>query len=133
MDKQIKILIVDDSVFMRNVLKNILTNAGYSYYVEGSNGNEALKLAEAEKPDLILLDLIMPEMGGIDVLKKIGGKERIIIISAVGQDSMVDEAKQYGAKSYIIKPFDINQVVDTVTAVMSKAGAKEEKSEEAEN
>lgn len=117
--KNSKILISDDSVFMRNVLKTILQNDGFSNFVEANNGEEALKQNEAEKPELILLDLIMPKIGGIDVLKNIGKLAKVIVISAVGQDAVIAEAKTLGAKGFIIKPFDNKQVLEEVNKVLS--------------
>ena len=118
MDKNIKILIVDDSIFMRNVLKNILVTAGYSQFIEGGTGIEAISLIADQKPNLVLLDLIMPEMGGIEVLKQVGKTQKIVVISAVGQDKIIEEAKTLGASGYIIKPFDINQVIHEIEAAM---------------
>jgi len=120
MDTNTKVLIIDDSAFMRNVLKNILTGAGLSIFFEAENGKEGIEKFEQEKPDLVLLDIIMPEMGGLDVLKEIGSKGNFLVVSAVGQDKVIDEAKVLGAKGYIVKPFDINQVVTEVTKALAK-------------
>lgn len=120
MDKsQVKILLTDDSEFMRNVLKNILSNEGYVNFIEAGDGAEALSKITAEKPDLVLLDLIMPNLGGIDVVKKVGQQVKIIIVSAVGQDKILAEAKSYGAKDYIIKPFDNAKVIEIVNKVLA--------------
>jgi two-component system chemotaxis response regulator CheY len=116
--KNTKILIVDDSVFMRTVLKNILENDGYKDFFEAGNGNEALEKIKAENPDLVLLDVIMPEKGGIDVLKEVGITSKIIMISAVGQDKIMEEARSLGAKGYIIKPFDNKLVSEEVKKVL---------------
>lgn len=109
-----KILLADDSAFMRNVLKNILQNAGFTNFVEAENGVQALAKIASEKPDLVLLDLIMPEKGGIDVLKEAGKIQKFLVISAVGQESVIQEAMTLGAKGFIIKPFDNKQVIDEV-------------------
>ena len=116
--KDAHILLVDDSAFMRNVLKNILENEGYSDFAEAGDGKEALKEIKSKKPDLVLMDVIMPEMGGIDVIKQIGKDLKVIIVSAVGQDKVVEEAKGHGAVGYIVKPFDNAQVVEEVTKVL---------------
>mgnify|MGYP001570688122 CR=1 FL=1 len=108
-----KILIADDSLFMRNVLKSILSKEDHDL-IEAENGEETLKKFDSEKPDLVLLDIIMPEVDGIEVLKKIGKKVKVIVISAVGQKKMVDEAKELGALDYIVKPFDNARVLETV-------------------
>jgi two-component system, chemotaxis family, chemotaxis protein CheY len=107
-----KILISDDSQFMRGVLKDIL--ATDHDIVEAQNGKEALEKIESDKPDLVLLDIIMPEVDGIEVLKKIGKQEKVVVISAVGQEKMVEEAKGLGALDYIVKPFDSEKVMETV-------------------
>jgi len=93
-----KILIADDSAFMRSVLKNILAKEGYNDTIEAVDGVDALKKIEEEKADLLLLDIIMPNLDGIGVLKKIpAGKIKVIVISAVGQEKMMNEAKSLGA------------------------------------
>ncbi|MBP7859519.1 response regulator [Patescibacteria group bacterium] len=109
-----KILTVDDSAFMRKVLSDILTKNGHSV-IEAENGVQALEVYTEQKPDLVLLDIIMPEEDGISVLKKItplGAKA--IIISAVGQDDMIQQAKTSGALDYIVKPFEETAVIATI-------------------
>lgn len=115
MKENAKILLVDDSAFMRSVLKNILSEAGMKNFEEAENGKEALEKIEKFNPDLMLMDLIMPEMGGIEVLKQIGKTQKIIVISAVGQEKIIEEAKELGALSFIVKPFDNDQVVNEVS------------------
>jgi two-component system, chemotaxis family, chemotaxis protein CheY len=117
--KDLKVLLVDDSAFMRNVLKNILENDGFKQFSEAENGKEALEKIESEKPDLVLLDIIMPEMGGMDVIKQVGKETNIIVISAVGQDKVVEEAKTSGAKGYIVKPFDNKKVLEEVNNTLA--------------
>lgn len=120
-----KILITDDSLFMRNVLKDILVKAlgapekGSCKILEAASGDEALKQFKREKPDLILLDIIMPEGEdeGIRVLRtvmKSDPNQRVIMITAVGQDVMKEKCKKLGAMDYIMKPFDEELVVETV-------------------
>jgi two-component system, chemotaxis family, chemotaxis protein CheY len=111
-----KILIADDSQFMRGVLKDIVCTEGHEC-VEAQTGKEVLDKYESEKPDLLLLDIIMPEMDGVEVLKKIGKNVKIIVISAVGQEKMVEEAKELGALDYIVKPFDSRKVTETIKAI----------------
>jgi two-component system, chemotaxis family, chemotaxis protein CheY len=108
-----KVLISEDSQFMRGVLKDALSSEGYEL-MEAENGKEALEKFESEKPNLVLLDIIMPEVDGIEVLKKIGKSAKVIVISAVGQEKMVEEAKELGAVDYIVKPFDNNKVLEAV-------------------
>jgi two-component system chemotaxis response regulator CheY len=105
------ILLVDDSQFMRRVLRDILESAGYMSISEATNGKDALQKIQEKKPNFIFLDIIMPEMNGIDLLKSLGGTIPALVVSAVGQDSVVDEAKHFGAKDYIVKPFEKEEVI----------------------
>ena len=118
MDK--KILIVDDSAFMRKVLRDIFESAGYSNFIEASNGREAIEKWRKEKPDFMFLDVIMPEMNGMDVLREIGKEAKVIIVSAVGQKDMIDEAKALGAIDYVVKPFDRDQVLEKAQRYIQK-------------
>jgi two-component system, chemotaxis family, chemotaxis protein CheY len=113
-----KILITEDSQFMRGMLKDILSGENHELF-EAQNGKEALDTVEKENPDLVLLDVIMPEVDGIEVLKKIGKKTKVIVISAVGQEKMVDEAKELGALDYLVKPFENEKVLETVRKAIS--------------
>lgn len=114
-----KILIADDSQFMRKVLSDILTKNGYTEIVEAADGNETIAKFTQEKPDLVLLDIIMPEVDGMAVLKDIVPKgAKAIVVSAVGQDEMIAQAKTLGALGYIVKPFEEKQVVEEVTKVL---------------
>lgn len=103
---------------MRKVLKDILVVGGYTDIVECIDGKECMAKYTLEKPDLILLDIIMPEMDGLAVLKKIGHEAKIVVISAVGQEKMVEEAKKLGVLNYIVKPFDNNKVLEAVRAAL---------------
>jgi len=106
-----KILIVDDSPVMRKVLRDTLEGAGYVNLSEATNGRDAMDLYATEKPDLIFLDIIMPDISGMDVLREIGKGAKVVVVSAVGQNAMIDTAKKLGALDYIIKPFDQEQVL----------------------
>ena len=111
------ILIADDSLFMRRILKDILSEQ-YEV-IEADSGAKALEQFEKEKPDLVLLDIIMPagEEEGITVLRSIMEKyleARVIMITAVGQDAIIEECRKLGAKDYIVKPFDAKMVDETV-------------------
>lgn len=117
--KNVKILLADDSAFMRNVLKNILQNEGYENFVEAHDGNDALEKISSEKPDLVLLDLIMPEKGGIEILKEVGKFKKVLVISAIGQETVIKEAKDFGALGFIVKPFDNKQVIEEVTKALA--------------
>lgn len=111
------ILIVDDAAFMRMVIKNILTKEGYEIAGEANDGKEAVALYNELKPALVLLDITMPEMDGIEALKKIIAADpsaKVVMCSALGQSSMVIEAIQAGAKDYIVKPFQPDRVIEAV-------------------
>jgi two-component system chemotaxis response regulator CheY len=118
MNTKAKILLADDSAFMRKVLIDILTEEGFSNFMECGTGKECLAKIESEKPDLLLLDIIMPEIDGLEVLKSVGKRVNTIIISAVGQESMIAEAKQNGAKGYLVKPFEKKAVVAEIQKVL---------------
>lgn len=112
-----KILIADDSLFMRKMLKDILSDK-YEI-VEAETGAKAQKQVEKEKPDLVLLDIIMPEgeEEGLKVLQKIkktDPKVKVVMITAIGQDVIIEECKKRGADAHIVKPFDAKQVTETV-------------------
>lgn len=115
MDKSQKILIADDSAFMRKMLRSLLEEAGYKNCIEAENGKDAVSKVQSEKPGLVMMDIIMPEMGGIDAMKQIGTSAKVIVVSAVGQDAMVKEATAAGAIGYINKPFDKTAVLDAVS------------------
>jgi two-component system, chemotaxis family, chemotaxis protein CheY len=115
-----KILIVDDAVFMRVVIKDVLTTENYEL-IEAENGREALEKIETEKPDLVLLDIIMPDMDGIAVLQKIGVSTKVIVISSVGQEVMIKEAKRLGAMDYILKPLDVSNDKEKVLSSIKNA------------
>lgn len=111
-----KILVVDDATFMRNILKNILTRNGYEV-VEAKNGLELLQVYQEQRPDLVTLDITMPEMNGLTALKKlreIDPSAKVVMCSAMGQQAMVMEAIQNGAKDFLVKPFNAERVLETV-------------------
>lgn len=117
-----KILIADDSLFMRMTLRNNLI--GEYEIVEADSGAEALEQFEKEKPDLVLLDIVMPqgEEEGIRVLKEImknHPQAQVVMITAVGQEAILEECKKLGAKDYIVKPFDEKLVNETVEKYLS--------------
>mgnify|MGYP006310519261 CR=1 FL=1 len=111
------ILLVDDAAFMRINLKNILEKAGYEVVGQAENGKEAIKKYKDLEPDLVTMDITMPEMDGIEAVKKIreiNSEANIIMCSAMGQQSMVVEAIEAGAKDFIVKPFDDDRVIEAV-------------------
>ena len=112
-----RVLIVDDAMFMRMMLKDILSKNGYEVVGEAANGKEAIDKYIELRPDLVLLDITMPEMDGIEALKKIKmiePKAKIIMCSAMGQQNMVIEAIQNGAIDFIVKPFQQNRVLESL-------------------
>ena len=109
------ILICDDAAFMRMMIKDILTKNGYNVAGEAENGFKEVN------PDLVLMDITMPEMDGIQALKeikKIDGGAKVIMCSAMGQQAMVIESIQAGAKDFIVKPFQAERVIEAVKKVV---------------
>ncbi|TFG26487.1 MAG: response regulator [Promethearchaeota archaeon] len=113
-----KVMIVDDAGFTRAMLKNIINDTKYAEVVgEAKNGNEAINLYKKLKPDMVTMDLIMPEMGGLEAIKnimKIDKKAFIIVVSAIGQQELILEATKIGAKDFIRKPFKKEQVMEII-------------------
>ena len=115
------ILICDDAAFMRMMIKDILTKNGYNVAGEAENGARAVEKYNELKPDLVLMDITMPEMDGIQALKKIRGNDPsalVIMCSAMGQQAMVIESIQAGAKDFIVKPFQADRVLEAVRKVV---------------
>lgn len=116
-----KVLIVDDTKFMRDILKNILKKKELEVIGEAANGKEAVLKYQELKPDLVTMDIIMPEMDGIEAVKKImqiDPSARILMCSAMGQQALVIEAIQSGAKDFVIKPFQPARVLEAVDRAM---------------
>ena len=115
------ILICDDAAFMRMMIKDILTKNGYNIAGEAENGAKAVERYAEVKPDLVLMDITMPEMDGIAALKKIKELDpnaSVIMCSAMGQQAMVIESIQSGAKDFIVKPFQADRVIEAVRKVL---------------
>ena len=115
------ILICDDAAFMRMMIKDILTKNGYNIAGEAENGAKAIEKYAELKPDLVLMDITMPEMDGIEALKKIKASDpnaSVIMCSAMGQQAMVIESIQSGAKDFIVKPFQADRVIEAVQKVV---------------
>lgn len=103
-----KVLIVDDAAFMRYMIKSTVVNNGYEVVGEAKNGLEAIKMYTGLKPDIVTMDITMPDMTGIEALKeiiKIDPSAKVIMVSAMGQEAMVKEAIISGAKNFIVKPY----------------------------
>jgi two-component system chemotaxis response regulator CheY len=112
-----KVLIVDDSLFMRAVIKDALEKAGYEIAGEAANGESAIDMALELNPDVVTLDNILPDMLGTDILniyKKEGLKAKVILISAVGQESVIEQGMSLGAHAYIVKPFTAEQLAKAI-------------------
>lgn len=111
------ILICDDAAFMRMMIKDILTKNGYDVAGEAENGQVAVDKYSEVKPDLVMMDITMPEKNGIEALKEIKAKDpsaNVIMCSAMGQQAMVIESIQAGAKDFIVKPFVADRVIEAV-------------------
>ena len=116
-----RILIIDDAKLMRMTLNNILKKANHEVVGEGKNGNEAIELYRQLKPDLVTMDITMPIMDGIEAVKRIKKEfpeAKIIMCSAMGQQKLVVEAIEAGAKDFIIKPFDELRVAELVKCIL---------------
>ncbi|MGB9903156.1 MAG: response regulator [Desulfotomaculales bacterium] len=121
-----KILIVDDAAFMRMMIKNIITKHGYEVAGEAENGKQAVSLYSEVKPDLVTMDITMPEMDGIESVKAIRAIDKeanIIMISAMGQQAMVMDAIQAGARDFIVKPFQQERVIQAIERALNRPRA----------
>ena len=117
-----KVLIVDDAAFMRMMIKDILSKNGLEVAGEAENGQIAVNKYKELKPDLVTMDITMPEMDGIAALKQIlseDGKAKVVMSSAMGQQQTVIEAIQAGAKDFIVKPFKPERVIEAITKVIN--------------
>jgi two-component system chemotaxis response regulator CheY len=121
--KKVTFVITDDAVFMRTLLKKIIEQSeNYEVVGEAANGIEAIKKAEECRPDILTLDITMPEMDGIRAVPeilKVSPKTRVIMVSAMGQQAMVIEAIRQGAKDFVVKPFDKSGVYRSIRNVLS--------------
>lgn len=116
-----KVLIVDDAAFMRMMIKDILQKNGFEVIGEASNGIEAVNLYKKERPDVVTMDITMPDMDGIEAVKEIrafDASAKIIMCSAMGQQSMVMDAIKSGAKDFIVKPFQADRVLEAIRKVV---------------
>ncbi len=116
----IKMLVVDDSLFMIQMLKNILPKDRFEVIGEASTGREAIERYNELNPDLVTMDITMPDMDGIAAVKeilKINSEAKVIMCSAMGQKPMIKEALEAGAKDFIVKPFDSAKIVNTLSSI----------------
>ena len=115
------VLVCDDAVFMRTMIGDILTQAGLEVVGEADSGIQAVEKYKALRPDLVTMDIIMPEMGGIDAVKAITDfdpQARVLMCSAMGQQALVQEALQAGARDFVVKPFQPSRVLEAVQRVL---------------
>ena len=116
------VLVCDDAVFMRTMVSDILSQAVFTVVGEAENGKQAVEKYQQLKPDLVTMDIIMPEMGGIEAVKKITQMDpgaRILMCSAMGQQALVQEALQAGARDFVVKPFQPSRVLEAVQRVLA--------------
>ena len=115
------VLVCDDAVFMRTLLADILTQSGFEVIGEAETGVQAIERYKQLRPDLVTMDIVMPDMGGIDAVREItkfDAEARILMCSAMGQQALVVEAIQADAKDFVVKPFQPSRVLEAVQRVM---------------
>ena len=119
----LRVMIVDDALFMRNILKDIFEQAGYEVVAEADNGEEVLPLYHKAAPDLVTMDIIMPRRSGLDALRDLMAADpaaRVIMVSALGQEALVLEAVEAGARDFIVKPFKEAKVLEVARRVTAQ-------------
>lgn len=112
-----KIMLVDDAAFMRMMIKNTLNQGGFDDIIEAKNGAEAVEMYISEQPDLVIMDITMPEKDGIQALKEIkeySASSNVVMCSALGQEKLVLDALKLGAADFIVKPFKPDRIMDAV-------------------
>jgi len=116
-----KIMLVDDAAFMRMMIKDVLSKNGFEICGEAENGAKAIEKFKEVDPDLVIMDITMPEVDGIQAvkeIKKMNSAAKVIMCSAMGQQAMVIEAIQAGAKDFIVKPFQAERIIEAVKKVL---------------
>jgi len=116
-----RVLVCDDAIFMRTMISDILSGAGYEVVGEAETGVQAIERYKELKPDLVTMDIVMPDMGGIDAVREIckgDPNAKILMCSAMGQQALVVEAIQAGAKDFVVKPFQPSRVLEAVQRVL---------------
>ena len=119
-----KVLICDDAIFMRTMVADILRGAGYEVVGEAETGVQAVEKYKSLRPDLVTMDIVMPDMGGIDAVREIRQHDpaaRILMCSAMGQQALVVEAIQAGASDFVVKPFQPSRGLDAVERLLTAA------------
>jgi two-component system chemotaxis response regulator CheY len=115
------VLVCDDAIFMRTMITDILTQAGYEVIGEAESGAQAVEKFRQLRPDLVTMDIVMPDMGGIEAVREIckeNPEARILMCSAMGQQALVVEAIQAGAKDFVVKPFQPSRVLEAVQRLL---------------
>jgi two-component system chemotaxis response regulator CheY len=115
------VLVCDDAIFMRTMISDILSQAGYEVVGEAESGVQAVERYQKLRPDLVTMDIVMPDMGGIDAVREImkfDASAKILMCSAMGQQALVIEAIQAGAKDFVVKPFQPSRVLEAVQRVL---------------
>ncbi|MFL5520195.1 MAG: response regulator, partial [Gemmatimonadales bacterium] len=115
------VLVCDDAIFMRTMITDILNQAGYDIVGEAESGSQAVQRYRDLKPDLVTMDIVMPDMGGIEAVREICKTHpdaKILMCSAMGQQALVVEAIQAGAKDFVVKPFQPSRVLEAVQRVL---------------
>jgi two-component system chemotaxis response regulator CheY len=115
------VLVCDDAIFMRTMISDILSQAGFEVIGEAETGVQAVERFKELKPDLVTMDIVMPDMGGIDAVReimKIDSAAKVLMCSAMGQQALVVEAIQAGAKDFVVKPFQPSRVLEAVQRVL---------------
>ena len=115
------VLVCDDAIFMRTMITDILTQAGYDVIGEAETGAQAVEKYRQLKPDLVTMDIVMPDMGGIEAVREIckdSPQAKILMCSAMGQQALVVEAIQAGAKDFVVKPFQPSRVLEAVQRLL---------------
>lgn len=115
------VLVCDDAIFMRTMISDILTQAGFEVVGEAETGVQAVQRYTELKPDLVTMDIVMPDMGGIDAVREIVALDpeaRVLMCSAMGQQALVVEAIQAGAKDFVVKPFQPSRVLEAVQRIL---------------
>jgi len=123
-----KVLIADDNAFMRTILKDLVAQTKWSdaEIIEAVSGDDAIAICSAQKPDLVLLDIVMPGKDGIEVLKEIDSTQSsVVVVSSVGQEHIIEHAKALGIKDYIIKPVDSVLVIESLNKLFPDTTPKE--------
>lgn len=120
MEKKTKIMIVDDALFMRKTILKTLNSHGYRDVILAANGGEGIALYKEQQPNIVLLDITMPDMTGLDVLEKILDLDKeamVIMCSAVGQEKIITSALRLGAKDFIVKPFQEDMLISMISSL----------------